>query len=153
MRLLPVIGDSDVASFPGESRTYWKASGLPGIWDLVMCYSADMQLSCLPAFLEEFYCSWITYSAHFLQSSVTSDILCTHMEEKCRIQIKCALTTFIHYFLTHLKMNICKNSNLRDIKAISRKLKQCTKYLCEMIICFELTDKILCFWRKLLDKI
>lgn len=57
-------------------------------------------------------------------------VMHTHMEEKCRIQIKCALTTFIHYFLTHLKINICKNSNLRDIKAISRKLKQGAQNIC-----------------------
>lgn len=73
MRLLPVIGDSDMASFPGESRTYWEESGLPGLWDLVMCYCQTYSSPVSQHYLRNFI------AAHFLQPSVTSDMLCTHI--------------------------------------------------------------------------
>ncbi len=64
--------------------------------------------------------------------------------------------SFNHFYslvFNSLNNEHCKNSHLRDRGNFKETETGCTKYLCEVIICFELTDTILCFWRKLLDNI
>lgn len=118
-------------------------------WLMGSCHVLLCRHAALPALLEELYCSWITQSA-LSQSPLRSYAHTYGGEMKNTDQI-----TFNHF--NSLVFNSLKNEHCKKFKGHRGNFKEnetgCTKYLCEMIICFELTDKILCFWRKLLDKI